>query len=315
MSKILALDTSNYTSSACVFDTDIGVLWQERIMLTVKDGECGLRQNDAVFLHVKNLKKLFASSPFAFGRDVDYIAFSNCPSERKDSYMPCFTVGESFCTALSDILHKPIYFCSHQRNHIAAAIFSSKASFLMGKPFVAYHISGGTTDICLCLPDGEKAFSVEKIGGTLDISCGQLIDRVGVMLGLPFPCGIHIEKLAENNLSGCIKFKGQNGFYNFSGFQNKIEKKHFNGESNSAISTYVLDVVYSYILSSVSFIRDRYGDIPIVMSGGVMSNKIISDSVLGSVDNIYFADSKYSSDNSVGTAYLCAIESGLINDK
>lgn len=315
MSKILSFDTSNYTTSACIFDTDVGVIWQERIMLSVKEGECGLRQNDAVFLHIKNLRKLFASCANDVSQDIDYIAFSNCPSEKKDSYMPCFMVGESFASAISDILHKPLYFCSHQRNHIAAALFSSDTSFLIGQPFIAYHVSGGTTDICLCLPTEEKAFSAEKIGGTLDISCGQLIDRTGVLLGLNFPCGVHIEKMASHDLKGNVKIKGKDGFYNFSGFQNQVEKKFKSGESSGDIATYVLDVVYSYIISSISFFRNKYGNIPIVMSGGVMSNQIISKAVSSSINDVYFSDSKYSSDNAVGTAYLCAIESGMINVK
>ena len=114
MSKILSFDTSNYTTSACLFDTNAGVLWDNKIMLPVVSGKCGLRQSEAVFLHNRNLRSLLSGIPKV---DIDYVAASSCPSERNDSYMPCFTVGVSFASALSSILGVPLYTCSHQKNH------------------------------------------------------------------------------------------------------------------------------------------------------------------------------------------------------
>lgn len=307
MSRILSFDTSNYTTSVCLYDTQNGIIWDKRIMLEVTSGACGLRQNDAVFLHTKNLTDIFEDF---IKSDIDYIAASNRPSEREHSYMPCFTVGVSFASALSKILDKPLFLCSHQKNHIAAAAYSGGCTNLIKHKFIAYHVSGGTTDIVLCEPDlGD--FNVTKIGGTADISCGQLIDRTGTLLGYDFPCGKKIENNSFDELIGAIKIKSRDHLYNFSGFQNKVEQMHSVGYSDAQICTYVLDVVYSFLKDSVNKIRVEYGNLPVLFSGGVMSNKIISSHVKTMFDNIYFAKSYFSVDNALGTAYLCAFERGL----
>ncbi len=311
MSKILSFDTSNYTTSACVLDTNCGVVWENRIMLTVKSGECGVRQNDAVFLHTKNLNTLFDNFEF---NEIDYVVASSCPSERENSYMPCFTVGLSFAKVISNILRVPFCSYSHQKNHICSALYSSDNIQLLNGRFIAYHISGGTTDVCLCEPCGNN-FSVKKIGGTADISCGQLIDRTGVNIGIDFPCGKQIEQSADSNLiTGKIKFKNTDGFYNFSGFQNKTEQMFTSGYTKSQIASYCLDVVYSFIKNSISYYRDIYGNLPVIMSGGVMSNKIIAELLKASVNDIFFSKPEYSVDNSIGCAVLCAYERGLLNE-
>ena len=308
MSKVLSVDTSNYTTSACIYDSEKGLLWENRIMLKVADGACGIRQNDAVFLHNRNLSVLFENVPKC---DIDFYAASKCPSEKENSYMPCFTVGISYATAMSKIFDKQLFLCSHQKNHIAAALVSGGCSELLKCEFIAYHISGGTTDILLCRPCGND-FSVIKIGGTADISCGQLIDRIGNMLNFDFPCGKEIEKNSNSILTGKIRFAMRDGLYNFSGFQNKAAKLHEKNSSVDEICTYALDVVYSFLKTSITNLRDKYGDLPIVLSGGVMSNRIIASHILSEFENIFFSDPHYSVDNAIGTAYLCLHDKGLV---
>jgi len=286
-------------------------LWENRIMLPVKEGECGVRQNDAVFLHTRNLPHLFEK----IGQfDFDYVAASKCPSERENSYMPCFTVGTSVATTVSSLLNIPYYECSHQKNHICSALFSANKTDLLKDSFLAYHVSGGTTDVCLCTPSDTGVFSVTKVGGTADISCGQLIDRTGVGLGLPFPCGKHIQEIAGKALSGNIRIKNNDGFFNFSGFQNKTQQMIDCGIDASEVALYTLDVVYSFLLDSVKYFRGKYGNLPVIMSGGVMSNKQISGAVVSCLDNVYFSDPRYSVDNALGTAFMCAYDRKLYNE-
>lgn len=309
MSKILAFDTSNYTTSACVIDTQAGIVWENRIMIPVEKGKKGVRQSDAVFHHVKNLDSLFENIPVI---DIDCVCASKCPSERENSYMPCFTVGVSFAKTIAALKGLPLYLYSHQKNHIMAAAVSGNVKRIINSDFIGYHISGGTTDIVLCRPDG-KSFNITKLGGSADISCGQLIDRAGTLLGFPFPCGKHIEQHACGKLSGNIKLKQKDGLYNFSGFQNIIERMYSENKAVSEICDFALDVVLSFVLNSVSFFRNIYGNIPVLMSGGVMSDKLLVDKLLQKISGIYFADPKYSVDNSAGTAWLCAAERGELN--
>lgn len=306
MSKILALDTSNYTTSACVVDTQAGIVWEKRIMVCVENGKCGIRQNDAVFCHIKNLNSIFEGIPYF---KFDCTCASSCPSERENSYMPCFTVGVSFAKSVALLNNIPLYLYSHQKNHIMAAIVSANAEHLLNSEFIAYHISGGTTDIVLCKPNGSN-FDVQKISGTADISCGQLIDRTGTMLGMPFPSGRYVENAADGHINGKIKISEHNGLYNFSGFQNIAEKMFKENHETSQICDFVLDVVFSFVLISVSKIRKVYGDLPVLMSGGVMSNGLLRKQLTDACTDIYFADPHYSSDNAMGTAWLSAAERG-----
>ena len=110
--------------------------------------------------------------------------------------MPCFTVGHGTAKILSQVLNVPLYEFSHQNGHIAAALYSSKKTELVGQKFLAFHVSGGTTESVIVQPHEENIFQVELVGKTLDLNAGQLIDRIGVMLGLKFPCGHELEQLA-----------------------------------------------------------------------------------------------------------------------
>lgn len=306
MSKILAFDTSNYTTSACVIDTQAGIVWENRIMIPVQSGKCGVRQSDAVFHHVKNLDSLFESIP---ALKIDAVCASRCPSERENSYMPCFMVGTSVAKTVAAVNKIPLYLYSHQKNHIMAAAVSGCHPEIIKNSFIAYHISGGTTDIMLCTPD-EMIFTAVKIGGSADISCGQIIDRTGTLLGFPFPCGKHIESAADGNLGGKIKLKINDGLYNFSGFQNKIEKMHLESVPDSQICDFALDVVLSFVLDSISYFRNRCGNLPVLLSGGVMSDRLLKNALSERTENIFFAQPEYSVDNAAGTAWLCAAERG-----
>ena len=93
----------------------------------------------------------------------------------------------------------------------------------MDQPHLAWHLSGGTTELLLVEPDGKNV-KAEKLGGTSDISAGQLIDRTGKLLGLPFPAGKSIDALSRG--SACrdryrVKLHGLE--VSFSGIQNKAE--------------------------------------------------------------------------------------------
>ena len=309
MSKILSFDTSNYTTSVCLFDTHAGVVWDKRLPVSVADGKCGVRQSDAVFHHVKNLNLLLDENCCTV---PDAVCASDRPSERDNSYMPCFLVGTAFAKVTSALFGCPTYFNSHQKNHIAAAAYSGGRFDILKSRFIAYHVSGGTTDIVLCTPR-SGGFNAERIGGTADISCGQLIDRVGVLLGYPFPCGKSVEKNAIGNIGGKIRIASHGFEYNFSGFQNIIEKMKYESTDAAQICDYTLDVVYSFLSDSIHRLRQEYGKIPVLLSGGVMSNKIISDTLCDSFDDICFSAPMYSVDNSLGSACLCAYARGELN--
>ena len=197
MSLFLGIDTSNYTTSCALYDSKTGEITQQKKLLPVKEGQLGLRQSDAVFHHTAQLHSLFSD----LVKDVDTkqiaaVGASNRPRPLKGSYMPCFTVGENTAKILSSALKVPLYTFSHQEGHIAAALYSAKREDLFDKKFLAFHVSGGTTEAVIANGSGY-GFELEAAAKTLDLNAGQAVDRVGLMLGLKFPCGAELEKLTQ----------------------------------------------------------------------------------------------------------------------
>jgi hypothetical protein len=195
---IIGIDTSNYTTSCAVCSLDGVILENYKELLPVKIGENGLRQSDAVFAHVKNFQIISKKIKEKHAEyEIVAIGYSSYPRDVAGSYMPCFLVGCSVAEMISALYNIPSFSFSHQAGHIQAALYSSKLE--AEGEFVAFHVSGGTTEILLVTPN-KTSFNVSILGGSVDLHAGQAIDRIGVKMGLKFPCGKEIERLAiENN--------------------------------------------------------------------------------------------------------------------
>lgn len=298
MGVFLGIDTSNYTTSMAVCDSN-GILLNEKILLEVKEGERGLRQSDAVFLHIQNL-------PIVADRigvqNITAIGVSSKPRDIEGSYMPCFKAGESFADSLSSILGVPVFKFSHQNGHVYAAAYSAKRMDLLKRKFNAFHISGGTTEMLLC--DGSEGYlKIENIGGTLDLNAGQTIDRTGVLLGLKFPCGPALEALAlKGRLPEKPKICVKGLKCNLSGLENKVIKFKEMGISPEDIALYTLKYVEMTLDKLTENLRNEY-NLPIIFAGGVMSNGAIKKA-LSKYEESYFAERAFSADNAAGIAVL-----------
>ncbi len=304
MSLFLGIDTSNYTTSTALYDSETGNMIQQKKLLPVKQGQLGLRQSDAVFHHTAQLHSLFSKLVENIDTtQIDAIGVSIKPRPVDGSYMPCFTVGENTAKILSSALKIPLFTFSHQEGHIAAALYSSKRDDLFMQRFIAFHVSGGTTESVIA--DGyNDGFSLEPASKSLDLHAGQAVDRVGLMLGLNFPCGSELEKLALKNtaiitvhptLKGCDCC--------LSGVENLCKKLISENKPKEYIAAYCL----KYIEKSLSMMTDRlfekFGRLPVLYAGGVMSNSIIKNSFTEKY-NAVFAEPCYSTDNAAGIAYL-----------
>ncbi len=307
MSVYLGIDTSNYTTSVCLYDSDSRSVISKRKLLPVKDGELGLRQSDAVFHHVQQLSELFRQAFADFKDEIKAIGVSYAPRTADGSYMPCFTVGLMASEVLSSVLNVPVYRFSHQQGHIAAALYSVDRLDLLHQKHIAFHVSGGTTEALLV--NGREGFlTTDIVAQTLDLNAGQLIDRIGVMLGLRFPCGKELEKLAMD-CNEKVKAKATLKGFDccLSGGQNMAEKYLREGKSRAYIARFAMEFVTAAIAGMSERIRAVYGDLPFVYAGGVMSDSIIRQALLSRFDCV-FAQPEFSSDNAAGTAVLAFTE-------
>lgn len=305
---ILGIDTSNYTTSTALYNTETNQIIQSKQLLPVKKGELGLRQSDAVFHHTKQLpimiKKLFEGNNVY----LDAIGVSVRPRNIDGSYMPCFLCGEGLAESIAAVNNIPVYKTSHQIGHILAALYSSDKLELVNEPFIAFHISGGTTDCLLVEPDNESIIKITEAGTSLDLKAGQAVDRVGLMLGLNFPCGAQLEKFAENSDKKYkIKPTLKDGSCCLSGVENKCSKMLDDGEKSEDIAMFCLQYIYSSICGMTEYALDKFGNLPVLFAGGVMSNKIIRKQ-LESKFNSYFAEPAFSCDNAAGTAVYAALK-------
>lgn len=304
----LGIDTSNYTTSVAACDADGRVILNLRKLLEVKNGERGLRQSDAVFSHVKNLPELLADAKEVLqGYKIAAVGCSSTPRRVEGSYMPCFLVGRDAALSVGLGADVPVYSFSHQEGHVMAAAYSSgMAETLICKPFCAFHVSGGTTEILRVTPDGSTPcpFSLELIGGTNDLNAGQAIDRTGVMMGLDFPCGRAMEQLSDNCTekvpSPHVSVKDLN--CNLSGLESIARKLYESTNDRELTSRYVLDfLALTFIRLSENLVQ-RYPEATLLFAGGVMSNKYIQGK-LSSFDAL-FASPEFSADNAAGIALL-----------
>lgn len=314
MPDFLGLDTSNYTTSAAVYISDENRIVQSKQLLPVREGELGLRQSDAVFHHTKQLpdmvEKLCGERSIS---GPEAIAASARPRNLEGSYMPCFLCGEGLGRSLAAVTGSPLYTTSHQVGHILAALYSAERLSLVNERFIAFHVSGGTTDCLLCESDDELIVKVTEIGTSLDLKAGQAVDRCGVMLGLRFPCGPELEKLAAG-ADKLIKvkptLKGANA--SLSGVENKCRTMLDKGENPKNIARFCLDYVGATIIAMTAAAREQCGELPLVFAGGVMSDVIIRDSIVSHYPEASFAAPEFSCDNAAGVAIFgCMKHSGV----
>lgn len=295
----IGFDTSNYTTSVAAFD---GVhMYQQKQLLTVKSGERGLRQSDAVFQHTVNMPKLIDRLDVSLGK-IEAVGVSTRPREVEGSYMPCFLVGVNNAVSVSRFTGAKLYETSHQIGHILAALYSVDRLDLVNTPFVAFHVSGGTTEALLVEPDSEKLIKATVIAQSTDLKAGQAIDRAGVMMGYTFPCGRVLDELSRKSDREFKIKPSMNGLNcSLSGIENKARSMLDSGESKEDISKYVLSSICSAVDKMTEGILEEYGNLPLVYAGGVMSNTLIKDRITNKY-NAYFAQPQYSCDNACGTA-------------
>ncbi len=304
---VLGFDTSNYTTSLAIVSEDMQLVENLKIPLKVARGERGLRQSDAVFSHVKNLPEIMSmAQPALREMQVCGIGVSARPRNQTGSYMPCFLSGVSAATAAAVTADVPLLTWSHQCGHIMAAAMGSGAGEIVNEPFIAFHVSGGTTEVVLATLE-EGGFKAQVIGGSLDLHAGQVVDRVGVSLGMEFPAGPALEAAAKQYTGRIPKKKiaTEDGYIHLSGLENMARQAF----AETADVSYTAALVFDYLGRSLVYLataaRERYGSLPIVFGGGVMSSSLLRG-YLENLGDVYFAPPALSSDNGAGVAYLTA---------
>ena len=294
----LGIDTSNYTTSAAAFDGRDGV--NRSRLLDVAPGQLGLRQSDALFSHVKRLPVLMEQLFSAVSPgEIQAVAVSTRPRAVEGSYMPCFLAGVAVAKSLAAALGIPCHEVSHQQGHVAAALWSAGRMDLMDKPHLAWHLSGGTTELLSITPEGKNV-RAEKIGGTSDISAGQIMDRTGKLLALPFPAGKALDQLSQGVDVKPFRVKTQGLTFSLSGLENQVAAFYQRTNSPEETAAFAVSSVCDVVLRTTREAQKQYPGLEVVFSGGVASNLTLRRVCGFGV----FAAPQFSTDNAMGVAVL-----------
>lgn len=302
MDYYLGIDTSNYTTSLAAVAANEDRVFSARSLLQTPNDSVGLRQSDAHFLHTKNLPGLFAELKEQLGENARCVGVgvSVKPRPVDGSYMPCFLAGASAARAAAFAADAPLYETTHQEGHIKSALFGAP-EFPDTERFFALHLSGGTMECLRVRRRTCGGFEIEIASKTLDLTLGQLLDRIGAALGYPFPSGKALDELA---LSGARTFKVKipekpDGI-NLSGFENRARELISKGVPKEEIAAFLFCVANESIRALCRIAKT--GDSPVLVCGGVGASKTVKEALQN--ENIWFTAPKWATDNALGVALI-----------
>jgi N6-L-threonylcarbamoyladenine synthase len=303
MYQTLGIDTSNYSTSAAIYSND--TIYQNKRLLPVANGNIGLRQSEALFLHVKTLGSVLKELMDKHNLVLNAVGTSYAPRQSDSSYMPCFLAGHMAAESISACLRIPLYCFSHQTGHIAAGIFGTDRQDLITNTFLAFHLSGGTTDVLL-VEDllNEK---IIRIGGSADLHAGQLVDRVGNMLGLPFPSGPLLDALSlKSSKEYSVKPSIKDGMVCLSGIENQCRTMFNKMDEPCDIAKFAIQSIQAAVFVMIELATKQTKTKDLLFVGGVMSNTLLRKAVQLCHHGIV-ASPEYSADNAVGIAMLASL--------
>ncbi len=242
--------------------------------------------------------------------EIDAIAVTSGPGLE-----PALWVGVNFAKALAQLWNTPVVAVDHMEGHILASIFSDSQLAKITFPALALLVSGGHTEIILM----RDWSNYEKVGQTRDDAVGEAFDKVARLIGLPYPGGPAIGKLAEEariaNLPPYAKLphpmllSGDLDF-SFSGLKTAVLYA-INGQALSenekkALARDFEDAAVTVMLQKSIKAIQQYSAKSFVLGGGVSANKHLRKAISGLSNypafsdlQIYLPDPTLSTDNSI----------------
>ncbi|MHB1654681.1 MAG: tRNA (adenosine(37)-N6)-threonylcarbamoyltransferase complex transferase subunit TsaD [Desulfitobacteriaceae bacterium] len=312
----LGVDTSAYTTSLAVV-SEKGLLWETRRVLAVPLGETGLAQSAAFFQHVQSLPQILAEVPPDLWPSLAAVGVSMAPRPVQGSYMPVFSAGYAIAQAIAAARQIPLILTSHQEGHVAAGLVSAGGP--QAACFLAVHLSGGTTELLEVQREGPGSLRLEILGGTSDLHAGQFVDRVGVLLGLPFPAGRDLEELAlraDPGAESLLPSAVRGLTVSFSGVETATQRLIDKGVAFPNVARAVEGCVARTIAKMIKAGIAKTALQEILVVGGVSANHFIRQEIehrLGREAKLFWAEPGWSSDNAIGVAFLTKDAEGCIN--
>tara|TARA_B100001248_G_scaffold136712_1_gene102643 strand:+ start:1434 stop:2441 length:1008 start_codon:yes stop_codon:yes gene_type:complete len=242
-------------------------------------------------------------------KKLDAVAFTRGPG-----LLGSLLVGSSFAKSMSLSLDIPLIEVNHMQAHLLANFIENNNGNKPAFPFLGVNISGGHTQIILC----KNYFEMEIIGETLDDSIGEAFDKCGKLLGLNYPAGSKIDRLAKNGEKKKFKFiipKVSELDFSFSGLktnfkrfiENNISKnKNFIEKEIENICASIQETIAKILLEKIIKGINITNTKTIVFGGGVSANSRIRESCKKELKNckLFFPKIEYTTDNAAMIALV-----------
>ena len=277
--NILAIETSCDETSMAIIKNGCECL--QLTVLTQMDTHAefgGVVPEIASRMHTENITMVFEETLTKAGMtmdDMDAIAVTYAPG-----LLGSLLVGVEFAKTLSFVYKKPLIAVNHIAGHIYANNLEQKMTF----PLLALVVSGGHTDLILMKGD----YDFEHLGGTLDDAIGECYDKVARVLGLKYPGGPNVEKLAlEGKYTYNLPIPMNDDSFNmsFSGLKSSIinlvhnEKQRGNEIRRADLARSFQDVAVDQLVRKSELAIKKYGIKKMILAGGVSANKYIREEI------------------------------------
>ena len=317
---IFAIERSCDETSCSVIkngDTDIATVISSQIDIHKNFG--GVVPEIASRHHVKNITMVIEECLFKANmkmEDMDAIAVTYGPG-----LIGSLLVGIEAAKTLAWLYNKPLI----PVNHIAGHIYANNLVKKMEYPLIALVISGGHTELIYM----KDEYSFEKIGGTLDDAIGECYDKVARVVGIPYPGGPSIDRMAEigkHSYNLPLPLDDSSYNFSFSGLKSAVINLAHNADQRGEtinkedLATSFQDVVVEIIAKKTMRAVKDYNAKRLVVAGGVSANKRIRSKLkeLCEKENVDLTvpDLKYCTDNAsmIGAAGYFAYKHGVSSD-
>jgi N6-L-threonylcarbamoyladenine synthase len=314
--RVLGIETSCDETGVAVYDTAAGLLahrLHSQVDLHARYGGVvpELASRDHVRRLVPLIEEVVAESGLKLA-DLDGIAFTEGPG-----LAGALLVGASVANALGLALGKPVVGIHHLEGHLLSPLLAEPRPDF---PFVALLVSGGHSQ--LYRVEGVGRYTM--IGDTLDDAAGEAFDKTATLLGLPYPGGPALAKLAESGRAGAVSLPrpmidSGDLMMSFSGLKTAVltmvRKREAAGaldaRAKADIAAEFEQAVVDVLCAKAIRALDRSGMSRLVVAGGVGANRVLRERLAREVArrgaHVYFPDLVFCTDNGAMIALAGAL--------
>jgi len=315
--RVLGIESSCDETGLALYDTEQGLLSHALYSQIELHAEYGgvvpeLASRDHIRRTVPLLHKVLAESGLTLA-ETDAIAYTQGPG-----LAGALLVGAAFASGLAAALAKPILPVHHLEGHLLSPLLSSDPPDF---PFIALLVSGGHTQLMLV----ERVGSYELLGETLDDAAGEAFDKTAKLMGLDYPGGAALSRLAEKGRPGRFRLPRpmlNSGDFSFSFAGLKTAAltiiRNQNSDSPEALALFHADLAHGFqeavveVLTRKAIAAMRHtGVMRLVVAGGVGANRALRhalDKAAREIEaRVYYPELQFCTDNGAMIAFAGAM--------